>query len=234
MMDGLDRHDRGAAPTDVRRRWPTAFTLIELLIVVAIIAILAAIAVPNFLEAQIRAKVTRTLADMRSLSVAIESYRIDADALPALQNGDPLADWLMVQGNLGNPYTGNLRHVGELLTTPIAYIGSIPMDIFMSEMGRRGGSFEWSGLGRDVSVVFVNFTLPSAGFVDITPVEWFKTLFWPPYDLPGELTYHMSTCGPDLRWWNVSPGEKIYDPTNGTVSAGDIWAFDNSRIFPPR
>jgi len=45
------------------RRLP-AFTLIELLIVVAIIAILSAIAVPNFLEAQTRSKVSRTQADM--------------------------------------------------------------------------------------------------------------------------------------------------------------------------
>ena len=44
-----------------------AFTLIELLIVVAIIAILAAIAVPNFLEAQTRAKVSRTMADIHTL-----------------------------------------------------------------------------------------------------------------------------------------------------------------------
>jgi prepilin-type N-terminal cleavage/methylation domain-containing protein len=51
-----------------------AFTLIELLIVVAIIAILAAIAVPNFLEAQVRAKVSRAKADIRSLATALESY----------------------------------------------------------------------------------------------------------------------------------------------------------------
>jgi type II secretory pathway pseudopilin PulG len=48
-----------------------------LLIVVAIIAILAAIAVPNFLEAQTRAKVSRTHADMRSLATALEAYAVD-------------------------------------------------------------------------------------------------------------------------------------------------------------
>src|SRR3978361_2219273 len=60
-------------------RLARAFTLIELLIVVAIIAILAAIAVPNFLEAQTRSKVVRVKADMRTLATALEAYRVDND-----------------------------------------------------------------------------------------------------------------------------------------------------------
>ncbi len=53
------------------------FTLIELLIVVAIIGIIAAIAIPNLLNAIDRGKQKRTMADMRSVGTAIESYAVD-------------------------------------------------------------------------------------------------------------------------------------------------------------
>ncbi len=58
------------------------FTLIELLIVVAIIGIIAAIAIPNLLNAIDRGKQKRTMADMRSIGTAIESYAVDNNLYP--------------------------------------------------------------------------------------------------------------------------------------------------------
>ena len=59
------------------------FTLIELLIVVAIIGIIAGIAIPNFLGARTKARVTRAFADMRALADALESYSVDNISYPA-------------------------------------------------------------------------------------------------------------------------------------------------------
>ena len=58
------------------------FTLIELLIVVAIIGIIAAIAIPNLLNAIDRGKQKRTMADMRSIGTAVESYAVDNNVYP--------------------------------------------------------------------------------------------------------------------------------------------------------
>ena len=58
------------------------FTLIELLIVVAIIGIIAAIAIPNLLNAIQRGKQKRTMGDMRTIATAVESYAIDFNEYP--------------------------------------------------------------------------------------------------------------------------------------------------------
>ncbi len=88
-----------------------SFTLIELLIVVAIIGILAAIAVPNFLNAQMRAKVARVQGDFDAISTAFEMYLLD--------NGD-LPRWNML----------GWARSWAAFTTPVAYMSIRAIDPF--------------------------------------------------------------------------------------------------------
>src|SRR5213083_2789382 len=90
-----------------------AFTLIELLIVVAIIAILAAIAVPNFLEAQTRAKVSRAKADIRTIATAIEAYCVDSNKYPF--------DVTSVDQISQNTAANYFWYLSNAITTPVAY-----------------------------------------------------------------------------------------------------------------
>jgi prepilin-type N-terminal cleavage/methylation domain-containing protein len=57
------------------------FTLVEIMIVVAIIALLAAIAVPNFLRARKRSQATRVLEDLRMIDAACDQYAIETNKL---------------------------------------------------------------------------------------------------------------------------------------------------------
>ncbi len=66
------------------------FTLIELLIVVAIIGIIAAIAIPNLLNAIDRGKQKRTMADLRSIGTAVEAYAVDTNFYPTAANATAL------------------------------------------------------------------------------------------------------------------------------------------------
>ncbi len=99
------------------------FTLIELLIVVAIIGILAAIAVPNFLNAMLRAKVSRASSELKSLAQAYTMYRMDNNAFTPHIDGDPA------------------QH--RFVTTPIAYFSSSVVDVFADPNGEHGKHISW-------------------------------------------------------------------------------------------
>lgn len=77
-----------------RGRGHHGFTLIELLVVVAVIGILAALAVPNLLNAMHRAKQKRTMADLRSVAQSVEQYAIDHAGHPIAADIVTLAEVL--------------------------------------------------------------------------------------------------------------------------------------------
>ena len=77
------------------RKNDSGFTLVEIMIVVAIIALLAAIAVPNFLRARKRSQATRILEDLRVIDAACDQYAIETN-----KGGGAAVAWNDIQSML--------------------------------------------------------------------------------------------------------------------------------------
>ena len=182
------------------------FTLIELLIVIAIILILIAIALPNFLEAQIRAKVTKAQGEMRTLATAIESYFTDYDQYPP--DGDDL-DPTVVPFDLSN-FDSFTRM--KVLTTPIPYITEIPFDPF------HGESVDLSQ--TPAAVLFL--TGPPFTYAYNTFGSFGAMSPGTPNNSGKPDDFGVTSLGPNLLFDAASGLPIQYAPTNGTKSAGDI------------
>jgi prepilin-type N-terminal cleavage/methylation domain-containing protein len=206
---------RGGCRATLTTRHRCAFTLVELLIVVAIIALLAAIAMPNFLEAQTRSKVSRAKADMRSLATAIEAYRTDTNHYPPPYG-------VAVGG----------RDSLSVLSTPVAYISSAKLlDPFASQnpaINRVALTYEAMNAQNQI--------------IEAPPLPPHSV---GPSDPAGRPTvwWWVASRGPNQRFdgFGVAPNPSIqqaiveadanpgawlgmvYDATNGTISRGNIY-----------
>lgn len=163
------------------------------------VPVLAAIAVPNFLEAQTRSKVSRTRADMRAMATALEVYYIDNNTYPAWTS-EVENSWNAGRHGMEGIPTFHRGAPGgpNTLTTPISYLREPFEDPFAIAPGATFGFISSGAPNPD----WIIFSPGPSGRFDIDPNQW----------RPGGLEANRDWL------YNVS-----YDPTNGTVSAGDIW-----------
>ncbi len=185
-----------------------AFTLIELLIVVAIIGILAAIAVPNFLNAQLKAKISRAQADLRAIRTAIEMYVVD--------NNEPIPDPALISNMEGG------LDVWRQLTTPVSYISSSSFfDPFVPDTNPFTNSAGWESVAH--------------GVYHYRNVAWQRKVNnqGAATNADRNVNYLARSAGPD-RWYITSPQRlaiwMAYDSSNGLNSIGDIIMTDKGIL----
>ncbi|MFB3785813.1 MAG: type IV pilin protein [bacterium] len=219
------------------------FTLIELLIVVAIIGVLAAIAVPNFMNAMNRAKISRAQNDLKILASALEMYRIDHGNFPYVQDQGGV-EWQMPVGFPSNHDRGPAG-----LTTPVAYLNGPLYDPFLRSdldmdnagnplLGNERCGFGYDMMGQFAPIKPVRVPVDAHGTLEGTAPDYNEA---DPRLVPRE--YVVYSVGPDMNHRVLNPDGSVlvrsrfsklnrYDPSNGLYSQGNIVRFPGGQTFP--
>ena len=197
----------------------SGFTLIELLVVVGIISILSAIAVPNFLEAQTRAKVSRVKADMRSMATALESYAVDNNHYPP-RTRTPTGLTRLKMGDVSLRVQETKR-----ITTPISYMTKLPEDVFENTLAPPLNIIDYWG----EEVMKHAETFGAAGDPDIVRQfgQWYLVSVGPDGVVgavgnAGGFPDGAPLDGLDSGILQDPHLAVEYDPTNGTISRGNV------------
>ncbi len=192
-----------------------SFTLIELLIVVAILGILAAIAVSNFQHALIRSKIAHAYVDMKTIHTAVQSF-----VSSGMENKNS-------NFGKGGFYLGGYPSLYIPLTTPIAYLPNtdIAKDIFQKRLYLEDGGISWEDTYYDYMAIGMMFIIKGN-----VKHGWNYGLFY------------TSSIGPDHRRSGSNffdeqmrihfPSQLAYASTNGLFSNGDvIWSAQYDALM---
>ena len=117
------------------------FTLIEMIVVLAIIGVMALIIVPNVIGRPDQARVTVAKTDLRTISAALKIYRLDNGDYPTTEQGLEA----LVSRPAAPPQPANW--------SPEGYLPAVPLDPWGNPYDYRSpgerGAFELSSLGKD-------------------------------------------------------------------------------------
>ncbi len=207
------------------------FTVIELLIVIAIISIIAAIAVPNLMSANIRAKVSGVKADMGSIAIALEDYKVDYGEYPKdprFSRSTPYALDVIAEPNQAfdgedgtDPADDNDAIGLAYLVYPEAGLESTYLKRIAGDPFNNDGEEDWDGSSGAHNHHYLYYTgkWSDSGPVNCTsstdsPQHWALVSYGP--DKDQDITSYVNAKNA------VNDGTNLYNPDNGITSSGDI------------
>ena len=143
------------------------FTLIELMIVVAIIGILAAIAIPMFASVQSRARTSKIQADLRSMGSALSIYNAHCGVFPTPAAAETFSSATVASANA----TCNGNSIADILTTQTP-TGGVAAGPFMTKLpsppGGCGTTYTYSYIPATASFALYSASTSTAGCVATT------------------------------------------------------------------
>ena len=208
------------------------FSLLELLIVIAIISIITAIVVPNLMSANIRAKVSGVKADMGSIAIALEDYKVDYGEYPkdsrCSRSSSSYASDIIAEpnqafdGDGGSDDDNDAIGLGYLVYPKAGfeptYLKRIAGDPFNND-----GEEDWNGTSGAHNHHYLYYTgkwdADTGTFGECTsssdsPQYW-ALVSWGP-DKDKDITSYANAKKA------IADGTNLYNPDNGIVSSGDI------------